>query len=82
MERLHLADLKAGIVKSTWKPQIEHPAFTPEQIEELESQVVSGIVLGIGSGVIDASDEWNKLLPEYTFTGAEEFLTAVWTGKE
>lgn len=82
MERLGSADLKSAIVKSSWKPKIEHAAFTPEQIEELESRVVSGIVLGIGSGVMDTSDEWNKLLPEYKFTSAEKFLTEAWSGKE
>lgn len=82
MERLNPADLKSGIVHSSWKPEIEHPAFTPEQIAEIESRVVSGIVLGIGSGVMDTSDEWNKLLPEYRFTGTDDFLTEAWAGKE
>lgn len=82
VERLDPADLKAGIVHSSWKPKIEHPSITAEQIEELESQFVSGIVLSMGSGVMDGSDEWNKLLPEYNFTSAEAFLSEFWYGKE
>jgi hypothetical protein len=27
------------------------------------------------------SDEWNRLLPDYRFTGAEEFLEKAWVGK-
>jgi hypothetical protein len=28
------------------------------------------------------SDEWNRLLPDYKFEGAEEFLEKHWKGKE
>ncbi|KAM7201668.1 hypothetical protein V8F33_003217 [Rhypophila sp. PSN 637] len=81
VERLKREDLEAEMVKSSWRPKIEHHAFTPEEMEALELKVVSGIVSGIGSGVLEASEEWNRLLPEYKFTGAEEFLTAAWQGK-
>ncbi|KAM7185875.1 hypothetical protein V8F33_012141 [Rhypophila sp. PSN 637] len=82
VERLKFDDLKAQIVISSWRPKIEHHAFTPEEMEALESQVVSGIVLAIGSGAMEASDEWNKLLPSYKFTKAEEFLSVAWKGKD
>jgi hypothetical protein len=28
------------------------------------------------------SDQWNRLLPDYKFTDAEEFLEKYWTGKD
>ncbi|KAM7184477.1 hypothetical protein V8F20_012216 [Naviculisporaceae sp. PSN 640] len=81
VERLKYEDLKEQVVKSSWRPKIEHAAFTPEEVVALESNVVSGIVIGIGTGMMEASDEWNKLLPDYKFTKAEEFLASVWEGK-
>jgi hypothetical protein len=27
------------------------------------------------------SDEWNRLLPDYRFTDAEDFLSKHWAGK-
>lgn len=82
VERLKFDDLKEGIVKSSWRPKIEHAAFTPEEVVALESKVVSGIVIGIGTGMMEASDEWNKLLPDYKFTKAENFLALAWGGKK
>lgn len=42
---------------------------------------LSGMLLGISAGVLKVSNEWNRLLPDYEFTRAEEFLTEVWESK-
>lgn len=43
--------------------------------------MVAEILRGISAGDFLCSDEWNKLLPDFKFTQAEEFLTSVWDGK-
>jgi hypothetical protein len=43
--------------------------------------LMSGILLGISAGALDVSDEWNRLLPDYKLTQAEDFLTEAWRGK-
>ncbi|KAK4151995.1 hypothetical protein C8A00DRAFT_16647 [Chaetomidium leptoderma] len=81
VERLKADDLQAGVVKSSWVPKAEHPSFTPEQREAFTMQLTAGIVLGMSAEAFSVSDEWNQLLPDYTFTKAEDFLVDAWRGK-
>ena len=74
-------DLKAGVVKTMWLPRVDHPAIPVEQVETLAAGLVAGMLLGISVGALSVSDEWNNLLPDYRFTGAEEFLREAWRGK-
>lgn len=62
-------------------PKAEHPAIPPEQAEQLAVTIVAGILLGVSAGELHVSDEWNRLLPDYKFTRAEEFLSEAWRGK-
>lgn len=43
--------------------------------------MVPNILLAINDGAFEASDEWNKLLPDYKFTDAEAFVRREWRGK-
>ncbi len=43
--------------------------------------VLIGMLLSSAKGAWDVSDEFNRLLPDYKFTQAEDFLTQVWEGK-
>ena len=81
IEMLKADDLKAGVTKSSWLPIIDYPGFTPAQAKALASQLLSGMLLVISVGALDTSDEWNRLLPDYRFTSAEDFLTKAWHGK-
>lgn len=63
-------------------PQPTHPSFTREEIAALAQRMTAGIVLGISANTLSVSDEWNRLLPDYEFTKAEEFLREQWRGKE
>ena len=74
-------DLKAGELKSSWKPTAGHPAFSPEQLEAISTKLMAGILLGISAGALRVSDEWNRLLPDYRFTQADDFLTEAWCDK-
>jgi hypothetical protein len=81
VERLKADDLKAGVVKSSWLPKIDHPSLTPEEVETLAAAMTAGIVLGLSAGAFSVSDEWNKLIPDFEFTKAEDFLADFWRGK-
>lgn len=43
--------------------------------------MVGSILLGVAAGEFVCSDEWNKLLPDFEFTQAEEYLTKAWMNK-
>lgn len=75
-------DLKAGVVKSSWLPIVDHPGIPKEHAEGLAPTLVASMLLGISAGALNVTDEWNQLLPEYKFTQAEEFLDKAWKGKE
>ncbi|KAK3684123.1 hypothetical protein B0T22DRAFT_469635 [Podospora appendiculata] len=81
VERLNADDLKAGVIKASWKPPVVHPAFTPEQADTFASTITSGLLLGFAVEALNVSDEWNELLPDYKFTGIEEFLGEAWRNK-
>lgn len=78
IDKLITDDLKAGMVKSSWLPTVDHPGIPREQAEALAPMLVSGMLLGISAGALRSSDEWNRLLPDYKFTQAEEFLAKAW----
>lgn len=71
-------DLEAGTVKSSWLPLADHPAIPPEQVKKLSAEMVAGMLLAISKGAMDVSDEWNRRLPDYSFTTVEGFLTEAW----
>jgi hypothetical protein len=79
VEALQADDLKNGDVKASWMPRMDHPSVPPEQIDQLAAAFLSGAMMGIGAEALRVGDEWNRLLPEYKFTGAEEFLTEAWS---
>lgn len=81
MERLKTANLKAGIVKSSWKPLVTHPSIPAEEREARAASIVADITLMIRAGGLAVSDEWNRLLPDYRFTEPRKFLFDVWSGK-
>ncbi|KAH8747596.1 hypothetical protein F5883DRAFT_474278 [Diaporthe sp. PMI_573] len=78
VEKLKAEDLKAGIVKSSWLPNSSHHSIPPEARDALAGTMFSGFVLAFSAGIINVSDEWNRLLPDYKFTQTEEFLSEAW----
>ncbi|TVY54994.1 hypothetical protein LSUE1_G009116 [Lachnellula suecica] len=81
IQALKEEDLRADIIKSSWIPRLEIPGLPDEQVDAFSKMVLKGWLL---SGLHESwrvSDEWNRLLPDYKFTDAEEFLTKAWAGK-
>lgn len=82
IEKVKPQDLESEAWSASWMPRFSHPAIPPELVsDKLSKTVVSGILLGISAGCFKVSDEWNRLLHDYEFTTAEEFLTEAWSGK-
>lgn len=81
IERLKADDLKVGLAKCSWLPTVDHPGIPREQAEALAPVLLAGMLLGTSAGVLKVTDEWNRLLPDYQFTQAEEFLTEAWRDK-
>lgn len=74
-------DLEAGLVKTTWMPKPDHPAIPAEQVSALAPGMVAGVLLAMSTGAFSVSDEWNRLLPDYEMTRAEDFLADAWRDK-
>lgn len=81
MDRLKAADLEAGQLNASWKAESGHAAFQSEEFEAMAAFLMSGVLLGLSAGALNVSDEWNRLLPDYKFTSAEDFLAEAWSGK-
>jgi hypothetical protein len=81
IERLNGDDLATGQWKTSWIPKLDHPSLPKEQVDMFSRIIVAGLLLAISDKAFEISDEWNKLLPDYKFTQADEFLTEVWGGK-
>ncbi|KAF7591407.1 hypothetical protein BBP40_001568 [Aspergillus hancockii] len=78
VEKLKVRDLETGTWKTSWIPKVDHPSIPAEQVATSSRFMVAGILLAISAKAFAVSDEWNRLLPDYKFTGAEEFLTEAW----
>ncbi|GME45413.1 hypothetical protein BKA56DRAFT_490115 [Neofusicoccum parvum] len=81
VETLSPQDLAAGELRASWYPIFEHRAITPSLQDQMSKNGTIEFLLSAADGSWAVSDEWNKLLPEYRFTTAEEYLRAVWEGK-
>ncbi|KAK3291660.1 uncharacterized protein B0H64DRAFT_409694 [Chaetomium fimeti] len=78
VEKLKMEDLRSGNCTSSWLPVAGHPSIAPEDKEAAAKMITAGMLLMIGTQSFDCGDEWNRLLPDYKFTSAEEFLARVW----
>ena len=73
-------DLKAGKVECSWFPKVDFPGVSPAQLEQMLAGLVAGMLLATHDGALNVSDQWNRLLPDFEFTQAEDFLTKQWDG--
>jgi hypothetical protein len=67
-----------GELKASWYPIIEHKALPDEYRELFSKNVTMEYVKSLAAGGWSTSDEWNRLLPDYKFISAEEYLSKVW----
>ncbi|KAF6824265.1 hypothetical protein CPLU01_10950 [Colletotrichum plurivorum] len=81
IDRLKLEDVKNGILKTNFYPRIPLPGLSEEQAADFSKVVARGLLISVGYGALEVSDEWNKLLPDWKPTKAREFLQEVWGAK-
>lgn len=81
VDKLALEDLEAGELKSSWYPLIDHHSVPEDLRHQMSKGATIEFVRAGAMGTWSVSDEWNRLLPGYRFTSAEEYLTKVWEGK-
>ncbi|RMD39751.1 hypothetical protein DV735_g5369, partial [Chaetothyriales sp. CBS 134920] len=81
VEHAKVADLEQGKWSTTWTPKIVHASLPADQADAVSAVISAGILLAISAGSWTVSDEWNRLLPDYTFTQPAEFLAKAWEGK-
>lgn len=82
IERVSKADIAARKLNTSWVPHTDHPSI-PENLKgpELSKSVTLNLLDALNRGSWEVSDEWNKLLPHFKFTGVEEFLREIWADK-
>ncbi|KAI0472755.1 NAD(P)-binding protein [Xylariaceae sp. FL0804] len=83
VERMRLADLRAGRLEASWGLEARHPAVAAddEAARAMLRAVVVGFLLSSVEGAWDSSDEMNRLFPDYVFTPVEDFLAKFWDGQ-
>ncbi|TVY78397.1 hypothetical protein LSUE1_G004734 [Lachnellula suecica] len=81
VEKVNLADLENGDLKTSWGLEASHPSADESQIEDLLKTVLIGTRLSGVKGAWDVSNNFNTLLPALEFTQIENFLERVWEGK-
>lgn len=78
VEKLKVEELRDGTAKTSWVPEVTHPAIPQESRVALASSLLAGVLLSMSSGDFRVSDEWNQLLSDYSFIKPDEFLTNAW----
>ncbi|KAJ4992980.1 hypothetical protein SVAN01_01684 [Stagonosporopsis vannaccii] len=81
IERLNPQDVAKGELKTSWYPVIEHSSLPDEYRESFSKSIFKEYLKTLASGGWSVSDEWNRLLPNFQFTSAEEYLKGVWRSK-
>ncbi|KAJ9130776.1 2-hydroxyisoflavone reductase [Pleurostoma richardsiae] len=80
LEIVKESDVDTGILRVDMPP-IQHPSIPEDQREAWHTPGWIGILTAVAKGAWAVTDEWNKLLPDYKFTGIEEFVKQTWGGK-
>ncbi|KAE9378434.1 NAD(P)-binding protein [Stipitochalara longipes BDJ] len=75
------ADVRADNFDTPWVPQFIDPNLSAEQNAHFSKVILKGCLLSGVSRSWVVSDNWNRLLPDYKFTDAENFLEEHWAGK-
>lgn len=76
--KVSYADCKAGKADLPWVPLITHHGLPDEGRLEISRRITLGYMTSVVEGGWCVSDEWNRLLPDFKFTTAEEYVRKVW----
>ncbi|PWY79691.1 NAD(P)-binding protein [Aspergillus heteromorphus CBS 117.55] len=79
VETIKAGQARLGRLTASWHPVMQHSTI-PEEVRAASAKIFTAkTVASIYQGTWRVSDEWNRLLPDYRFTGVEEFLRKWWT---
>ena len=78
MDNVSYEASKAGTAKLPWFPEVTHSAVPPEMRAVVSEQATLAYMISLADGAWSVSDEWNRLLADYKFSSAEEYLGKVW----
>ncbi|EPE05567.1 hypothetical protein F503_02306 [Ophiostoma piceae UAMH 11346] len=66
-------DVKKGVL-NVYMPPLSHPSIPEDQRKAWHAPGWSGMLYAMAHGAWTATDEWNKLLPDYKFKTIQEFV--------
>lgn len=81
VEYVKSEDVERGELKTSFVPQMAHPVIPLDQREKASVGFVVTFFRAMKMGCWDAGDAFNRLYPDYKFTGVEEYLVKAWEGK-
>ncbi|KAK4205099.1 hypothetical protein QBC40DRAFT_261097 [Triangularia verruculosa] len=84
VELLDLDSLRRGEWNGSWVKPLDHPSvqhLDEETRAAFSRAAFSGFLLALAEGDMVVSDEWNRIFPDYKFTGVEEFVSNFWVGR-
>ncbi|KAK4173322.1 hypothetical protein QBC36DRAFT_220840, partial [Triangularia setosa] len=84
VELLDVDSLRKGEYNGAWVKPLEHPSLQhldEETRAAFSKAAFTGFLLALADGDMVVSDEWNRIFPDYKFTGVEEFVSKFWAGK-
>lgn len=78
-----MEDLEAGDLKTDrWiRPDLPSTPAGKEEYKAFSKMVTIGMMRSMRCGSWTTTDEWNRLLSDYKFTTAEEFMKMIWADK-
>ncbi|KAK4666733.1 hypothetical protein QC763_302860 [Podospora pseudopauciseta] len=83
VELLDVDSLRKGEWNGSWVKPLEHPSIQhldEETRAAFSKAAFSGFLLALVDDELVVSDEWNRIFPDYKFTGIEEFVSKFWAG--
>ncbi|KAJ5490296.1 hypothetical protein N7453_011121 [Penicillium expansum] len=81
IHRISKADLDAGNFTSPWCPILAHPSIPKDQLELMSRKINLEALKGISRAEWVMTEDWNSLLPAFSFTNPREFLEKWWKGR-
>jgi hypothetical protein len=74
-------DIEKGELKTSWVPQLSHPAIPVEIRAKFSVEFVMDFFRAMKNGSWDVGREWNERLTGFEPIGLETYLTKAWEGK-
>jgi hypothetical protein len=81
VDQVSSEDVEKGELKTSWVPQLEHPAIPVDLREKFSVGFVLEFFRAMKSGSWDVGREWNERLTSFEPMSLETYLTKAWKGR-